>query len=273
MKVFVSWSKPASRAVAQLFTDWLPKVIQECRAPYFSVETDKGDAWFQAITQNLQDSKIGVVFITRENLREEWIHFEAGAIYAALDKRVFPILVGISKTDYDGPLSNLQLTEALDQEDMWRLVRGLNRNCDVQLEEGLLQETFNHWWPELHDGIASALNSSVAGAPPVPKRSLEEKVDELLLLVREGARQSTGQEARREREERQRKHDLKVFIAEHGGQFAFRDGELYGEVTDVRRYRDPVGDGVSTRIRIKHFQSGDSILAKPNDFTFSDVPF
>jgi hypothetical protein len=189
MKIFLSWSKDQSRAIAEVFRDWLPKVIQECREPYMSTETTKGDTWFTSLTEALATAKVGLVFITPSNQHETWLNFESGALLTKLDKqRLCPVLVGLTKSNYDGPLKNLQLTEFEDKEDMRRLLADMNKECDVPLDAAFLNDEFNHRWNDLQDKARAALASATTPSAATTKkktRTTDEKIDELLELVRE----------------------------------------------------------------------------------------
>ena len=189
MKVFISWSKPESRAIADLFRDWLPKVIQECRDPFMSTETSKGEAWFTSITGALEAAKVGVVFITGANQHEPWLNFESGALLTKLNKqKLYPVLVGLKKADYDGPLTNLQLTEFDDKEDMRRFLQDLNGQCDEPLDTHFLDEEIDLRWASLQSAAEGALKPLKAAAPQAARgnvRSTSEKIDELLELVRD----------------------------------------------------------------------------------------
>ncbi|MFP3468401.1 hypothetical protein, partial [Leifsonia sp. SIMBA_070] len=76
-----------------------------------------------------------IVFVTPENANSEWLNFEAGAMYASLDKSLLPILVGIEKTNYSGPLKNIQLTEISNRDDVLKLLQTLNKSCDEPLAD------------------------------------------------------------------------------------------------------------------------------------------
>ncbi|KJL33108.1 TIR domain-containing protein [Microbacterium oxydans] len=274
MKVFISWSKPLSHSVAQLFAEWLPKVIQECRGPYVSSDTDKGEAWFQAITTELRESKIGVVFITSQNVHEEWIHLEAGAIYAALDKRLLPILVNIKKADYDGPLRNIQMTELADKTDMLKLVKSINKACDVPLEASVLESTFDTFWPHLQTSIEAVI-AKQPPVGPVKKRTMDDKIDEILLQLR-GLNQATStgitagsKAAQRKAMAKEREQLIREFEAVHGGRFVVDAvGAVVGEIVNVSV------DGERIRVRaIDKSAEPQMTTMRVSDMRFSEVPF
>jgi TIR domain len=188
MKVFVSWSGKLSHTVAEAFAVWLPTVIQECRTPFVSSDLAKGEAWFQAITLELSDSKIGVAFITNENHASPWLHFEGGAMLTELQTQsICPVVVDLTKADYDGPLKNLQLTDLSDGADFFKLLKTINSACDHPLDPQVLRDTFDLRWPNLEEQVTAARASSEDETPDAPKvqRTQDEKIDEILGLVRE----------------------------------------------------------------------------------------
>lgn len=283
MKVFISWSKPLSHAIAEAFSAWLPKVIQECRLPYVSSDTDKGEAWFQAITAELRESKVGVVFLTPQNANEEWIHLEAGAIYAALDKQLCPVLVNLKKTDYDGPLRNIQMTELGDKADMFKLLRTLNKNCDKPLDDAVLEASFETWWPSLDSEVKRAM-AEHPDAKQAETRSVADKVDEVLLLVRSLSVQAAkagsveDDRARAHRAEldyenvvRKRRADMARFLHYYPeARYVVEDDHVIGKVLSVHTAGD--GDFMVDFAPLDK-DSGERLRGRASELTFTDVPF
>ena len=86
MRVFKSWAKPQSRAVARLLRDWFPFVINAIQ-PWMSEEDiDKGARWNANIAEELEGSNFGIICLTPENLESSWLNFEAGALSKTVDK-------------------------------------------------------------------------------------------------------------------------------------------------------------------------------------------
>lgn len=186
MKVFLSWSKDLSRDVAQYFVEWLPGVIQECSSPFISSDIDKGEPWFETITTSLGSTDIGIVFITPENHGAVWLNFEAGAMLNKFGKSgICPVLVGLKKGDYDGPLKNLQLTELTDETDVKQLLGTINKKCITPLDQAILDKMLSVFWPDLQTKISELIDQHAkSGHPTNAKRNMDDKVDELLSLVR-----------------------------------------------------------------------------------------
>lgn len=187
MKVFISWSGEQSRAAASVLLDWLPMVIQSVE-PYMSEETDKGVRWSAAVGKELEQTDFGVICLTPENLEAPWIHFEAGALAKSMDNaRLAPLLLGLKKSEVQGPLSQFQLTD-FTQEDVRRLVGSMNSfKPDESLDGSRLDRIFQALWKQLHDGVTEAL-ASVKTKPRVPRVSNDLILEELLTLSRSQAK-------------------------------------------------------------------------------------
>jgi len=261
MKVFLSWSKDLSRAVATSFADWLPGIIQECSDPFISTETTKGDPWFATITDEMKLAKVGIVFITQENANEPWVNFESGALFANFGKqRLCPVLVGIKKSDYAGPLKNLQLTELESKPDTLDLLRAINKSCERPLTDDVLVRGFELQWDQLLDAISTAVNAA-PNVPTVTKRSTDEKVDELLELVREIASESDllglGRETR----------------TDHGSRLA-EERTLYFPSRSIRIYHPEskmIGHSEAMTLASQNFYPNKSSRLKWFDMTFGGL--
>jgi hypothetical protein len=192
VKVFVSWSKSASKSVAEAFADWLPRVIQECE-PFISSDTEKGDAWFDTIEKHLAEARVGVLFLTPQNKNAAWLNYEAGALRTLRNgnmKRLCAVFVGMKPADYDGPIKNFQMTNFSDKDDMFKLLKTINSAADRPLGERRLEEEFEEKWDRLDSDTVDAVKEAAQGveqaeALPQRTRSSDDKLDEVLDLLRE----------------------------------------------------------------------------------------
>lgn len=150
MKVFLSWSGNVSHQVALVFRDWLPSVIQAIQPYVSSEDIDKGARWSTDIAEELQDSSYGILCITKENINEPWLNFEAGALSKTIDSSfVSPFLYDIKRSEVNGPILQFQST-ILDKEDIKKLILTLNDKCeDNSLSEQRLSNAFEVWYPIL----------------------------------------------------------------------------------------------------------------------------
>jgi hypothetical protein len=186
MKVLISWSGERSRQVATVLRDWLPSVIQAIEPWMSEQDIDKGATWPIELFSQLEKTKAGVTVLTRENLPEPWLQFEAGALAKTIERTmVCTFLVGLKPTDVNGPLSLFQATEPT-VVDVRRLMVALNRRIADEHDRGLsepqLEKAFAMFWPQLE----TAVKEIAATAPPAKRvRSTEDMLEEILASVRQ----------------------------------------------------------------------------------------
>lgn len=151
MKVFISWSGHKSFEVAKALKEWVPCVIQDIE-PYFSAEDiDKGVRWSTDISKELEAASFGILCVTKENLKSEWLNFEAGALSKAIDKaRVCPFLFDLKPSDISkSPILQFQMT-SVDRDDIFKLFKSMNACLETKkLEESRLEKIFTRFWPEM----------------------------------------------------------------------------------------------------------------------------
>lgn len=187
MKVFLSWSGEPSRRLAEALRDWLPAVLQAVEPWMSAADIDKGARWSAEIAGQLEQAKVGVLCLTRDNLSAPWVLFEAGALSKTLEKTyVCPYLLGLRPADLRGPLVQFQAAEA-NEADTRRLLATINAALGpAALSERSLDRAFAAWWPELAK-MLKGLPSGRNGARPA--RSERDLLEEVLALVRDLARE------------------------------------------------------------------------------------
>jgi hypothetical protein len=184
MEVFISWSGQLSKDIGEVFRKWIPGVLQVVK-PYFTPEdVEKGTRWTSEISKELERSQIGIMILTRDNLGSSWLMFEAGALSKQMDKaHICPVLFGIENTDLQGPLVQFQAT-AFNQTDILKLIKTVNSTCGEQkLEDSVLDQVFEMWWPKLEKDIAAILTKHKEKTKEKP-RSDRELIEEILSLSR-----------------------------------------------------------------------------------------
>jgi hypothetical protein len=183
LRIFLSWSGVRSKAIAQVFREWLPSVLQNVQ-PYFTPDDiEKGARWSGEIRGQLEATDFGVIFLTPENINAPWILFEAGALSKLDTSRVAPLLLGIEPAEVSGPLSQLQLTR-FDRDECFKLLAGINRGLgEMGLDTTVLDTVFGRAWPELEEKVKAALAIAPANQS-VPKRPERDMLEELLERMR-----------------------------------------------------------------------------------------
>lgn len=200
VKVFISWSKEPSREIALLLQKWLRQVIQAVEPWVSDSDIDAGKKWSREIEETLEKSNVGILVVTRRNLVEPWLLFEAGAIakQVSTDKsRAIPYCFDLSPADLSGPLGSFQGVEA-DERGTLKLVQSLNSALgDAKRSDGEIEEAFSIWWPKLFASLHEIRNRPQAPAK-APVRSDRDILEELLALAR-ASNDDRENEAARER--------------------------------------------------------------------------
>ena len=195
MKVFVSWSGPVSKQIAEQMREWLKSVIQTLDPWLSSEDIDKGTRWSAAIQKELSESKAAVFCLTPDNVESAWLNFEAGAVSNTdWTSHVCTYLLGLTGSSVTGPLTQFQHTLA-NRDDTWRLIKTLNsaQGKAEALDEKVLEKSFNAFWPELERELARIAEIE---QPAKVKRSTQDIAEETLNIVRDLQRDS--QTARKE---------------------------------------------------------------------------
>jgi hypothetical protein len=126
MRVFISWSGERSRRVAELLDDWLQCVIQAADPWISSKDIDRGALWFSEISDQLANTTIGIICLTKENMLKPWILFESGALAKGISSsRVCTFLIDLKSTDIENPLAQFNHTKP-NKGGVWELVRTIN---------------------------------------------------------------------------------------------------------------------------------------------------
>jgi hypothetical protein len=191
MEVFISWSGKKSKAVAEALYGWLPLVINALK-PWLSSENIKaGSRWNEEIASRLQSCHIGIFCLTASNLNEPWINFEAGAI--AKEKTsglVCTYLIGITNGDVNWPLAQFQ-SKSINKKDTLVMLSDINQLLGSNsLGVAHLNEAFETFWPRLEQKLSNLPEDDEEALPP--RKSVEERVDEILEIVRKLPAESLG---------------------------------------------------------------------------------
>lgn len=191
MKVFISWSGAESHAMAAALDEWLPQVIQSIK-PFFSSEgIRKGASWPQEIGTHLESTNFGILCLTPDNLKAEWLLFEAGALSKnGKNAHVVPLITSrMQPSDLTPPLSLFQVARTT-KTDVQRMVETMNVALgDVGLAPPVLSRSFDKWWPHLEQKFAEIAAAGSAKKPAATRRPVEDMVEETLGLVRSIAQQ------------------------------------------------------------------------------------
>jgi hypothetical protein len=167
MKIFISWSGQRSKQMAQLLDRWIPQVLQATKPWISSDGIDRGAPWFSEITAQLSETMFGVFCLTRDNLTEPWIHYEAGAISKGNSSaRVWTFLIDIEHGAVKPPLAQFNHTKPT-REDVLKLIKSINRQLgESALADGALMKAFEINWKEFEGSFQQILATTKEGTAP-----------------------------------------------------------------------------------------------------------
>jgi hypothetical protein len=184
MKIFISWSGPRSRYIAEALYKWLPNVIQSLSPFVSSQSIAKGDRGTVVIASELESATVGIVCLTPENRQSTWIHFEAGALSKFRTAALCTYIHELQPSDVEPPLSQFQHSRT-DKRDTESLVEAINSRLEGerQLDAIRLHDSFEAWWPKLEEQLKNVPPRPEDEKEPKP-RSDENKLDEALDILR-----------------------------------------------------------------------------------------
>jgi hypothetical protein len=185
--VFICWSGELSGTLAEVVRQWLPQTLQFVRPHLSSADTKKSGQWASKVSAALKDSQIGILCLTRDNLNDPWVLFEAGALSENLDSsRVCAILCDLEPGDVRQPLGLFQQIR-FTKEDFKKVVGMINAADDNPLQESALNEVFEMWWPQLEMQVTQVLAEApdtTRGHPRTDREILEEILKVTRVLAR-----------------------------------------------------------------------------------------
>lgn len=179
MKVFISWSGDRSKQVAELLDDWIQCVIQAVDPWMSSKDIDRGALWFTEISDQLSNTSVGIVCLTKENKDKPWILFESGALAKGLSSnRVCTFLIDLSPTDLENPLAQFNHTFPT-RDSVWELVRTINLTLkEKALKESILEKVFDTYWSQFEEDFKRIIDTT-----PVTEITAKRKDNDIMLDV------------------------------------------------------------------------------------------
>ncbi len=185
MKVFISWSKSLSKECAVILSDWIKCTLQASEPWVSSKDIDKGSLWFNEINDQLKDTRVGIVCLTKENKTNPWILFESGALAKGLTvNRVCTFLINLTPADLDNPLAQFNHTIP-DKEGMKALLTTINKELgDEALDDRILDQVFDTYWPLFEVKFSKAIADTPVGEELETTRSSDDILTEILYTTR-----------------------------------------------------------------------------------------
>ena len=144
-KVFISWSGDHTREFAQE----LKKVLEdrifkeydlEC---FFSTQDiDCGTSWRKKIQNELRECKVGIICITKSNVRAPWLYMEAGAMIAR-GINTIPLLLDCENNILQkSPFSDLQTSNFHKSDDFYRMLNVINAELELGCAKSVIKDRY-----------------------------------------------------------------------------------------------------------------------------------
>lgn len=185
MKVFISWSGKYSKECAEILRDWIKCALQASEPWISSKDIDKGSLWFNEISDQLKDTKVGIVCLTKDNKEKPWILFESGALAKGLSSnRVCTLLINLKPSDLDGPLSQFNHTVP-EKDSMKALLITINKELgERRLEEKTIDQIFDIYWPSFQMKFNEIIKADPEEGENASIRSGDDMLEEILNTTR-----------------------------------------------------------------------------------------
>lgn len=248
-RVFITWSGERSKKVAEALREWLPTIIQAAEPFMSSWDIGAGSDWLSVIRGKLDEAKVGIICVTRENLEEKspWLLFEAGALAKHLGSPVCLLLLDLNPSGVSPPLSIFQASCA-DREGITDILKTINGTIKQPLTEETLSTMIDRGWPVLEEQIKAIKKDDPPGATE-PVRGDRELLEEILTRVRNLNKRAMVQPQSYRASVLARKRMLDLEMAKCSNRFSARNEDLPPEVVDAW-------------VRWKHLIKGEAPLGK-----------
>jgi hypothetical protein len=158
----------------------IKSIVQHAEC-YSSEDFPAGAVWGDELFKKLEGNHVGLVCLSRANLNNPWIHFEAGALaLKSGKKKVCPLLIDLEEKDVSPPLSMFQM-KTLERDDLYEVLGMINNEHgdERRLPPEELLESFDHWWPKLKQELA-AVKTKECAPKEIEPRTEQNMFEEIL---------------------------------------------------------------------------------------------
>jgi len=182
MKIFLSWAGSRSLAAARAVRELITVTLQTVDVFTSDESLPRGIPWGARVLDELERTDLAILLVTRENVANPWLTFEAGAHWARRIT-VIPLLVDMSPVDLKGPLAFFQASTA-SREDMYRLLAHINELSERKIADASLKRVFHRIWPEVEHELSLASPIAATEGEQAPFWRAQRQVGEQELLKR-----------------------------------------------------------------------------------------
>lgn len=133
-KVFISWSRPYSKKIALALKYTLEKEIfrgtgLQCFVS--DVDIASGEDWWNKIKKELKSSGMGILCVTKQNVKEPWIFFEGGALVAN-NVSTIPLLISCDlKALEHSPFNSKECVQFYEENKFLKMISDINEKLKL----------------------------------------------------------------------------------------------------------------------------------------------
>lgn len=133
-RIFISWSGEISKEIAKALKICLEKEVfpnTDFSCFVSDVDIASGADWWNKIKRELKSCKMGVLCITKENLKAPWIYYEAGAMVAQ-EIPTIPLLISCNiRFLQDSPLKGNQCVNFYTEPQFVKMLLDINNRMHL----------------------------------------------------------------------------------------------------------------------------------------------
>jgi len=184
MRLFISWSGEQTRELANAVQEFFELAFASHVQTFLSdADIAPGERFLAVINENLGGADIGVILVTRQNMNNPWLLFEAGALAGKSERgAVVPLLVDLERAELGPPLSQFQNVLAASKASILQMCGRIRAEASEVPAENAYEVLLEAAWPPLEAALMKA--QSATGVEFVaPARSDRDVLDEILLGV------------------------------------------------------------------------------------------
>ena len=157
-KIFISWSGNYSRQISEELKRVLEEVVFPGGGIKCFVSTQdiaSGEDWYRKIKSELHASKLGIMCITKENVKAPWLYFEAGALIGN-NLKVIPLLINCDQSSLERtPIRANQSVQFYEPERFYKMLEDIR--TDFSLLNELKKEEIAKRYENAYESMKSKL--------------------------------------------------------------------------------------------------------------------
>lgn len=169
--VFISWSKEPSKQIAEEIKQLFEAVFAiNGNIKFFLSSSDgggigKGERFLKVLNENLSKCNFGIIVLTKNNIEQPWIMYEAGSLAKDLEKgKVTPIFFDIEEIEKGSPLFQFQHVKYA-KEEFYELAKSIlkayyNDDSLTENAKNNILKSLDEKWPRFEESVDEMLKST-----------------------------------------------------------------------------------------------------------------